>query len=153
MLRTGRERIGVAFGRLSTSAKMIVILSTALMPLGIIALIASLQANRSADAERRSQLRVASVEAARKLSTEVGSDVGVLREAARLAGTGARDDACRRVQSLLDVRRGRGISYVVFGAEPNDLCSNVPRPPERPQATGVAGDPTATTTPTSRGER
>jgi len=58
----------------STGLKMFFILTLALLPLGIIALAASLQAIRTADLEKEALLRVAVAQSARKLTADIHSD-------------------------------------------------------------------------------
>ena len=111
------------FARLSTTAKLIVFLTFALMPLGLIALLASLQSNRTADDERRSELRVAATEASRKLATELTADVFTLRQAVRalevspgLRGGCAQADATLRA-------RGRGVvPFALFDPSSTPVC-------------------------------
>ena len=58
---TDRRRSGpwAAATRLPTGAKLFLILSAALLPLAVIALVATLQTNRNANAEARARLDVA----------------------------------------------------------------------------------------------
>src|SRR3546814_11832569 len=81
--RDGRERFAVAsrLAGLPTGAKLFLILSAALLPLAIIAVVATLQANRTADEEVRAQLRVAAAESARALGIELIGDMTALRVA------------------------------------------------------------------------
>ncbi|SCW87994.1 Two-component sensor histidine kinase, contains HisKA and HATPase domains [Sphingobium faniae] len=58
----------------STGVKMFLILTLALLPLGILALVASLQAIRTADLEKEALLRVAVTQSARKLTDGLASD-------------------------------------------------------------------------------
>ena len=58
----------------STGVKMFLILTLALLPLGLVALVASLQAIRTADLEKEALLRVAVTQSARKLSADLQSD-------------------------------------------------------------------------------
>jgi len=139
------ERWTFAFKRLSTSAKLIVILSLALMPLGVIALLASLSTTRNADAERRSDLRVAVAEASRKLSAELATDIAVMRASARMASsayvivdpdatTTAITGVCARLTEVFGARPTGPISFALFGAGPVPVCANsdakFTRPPE-----------------------
>ena len=115
----------MAFARRSTSEKMIAILSLALMPLGIIALLASLQSTRTADAQRRSELRIAATEATRKLSTELASDIFALKQAGRDMDTNLANPApCVRVQALLDARGSAGVPFALFGPDAAPICAS-----------------------------
>jgi two-component system, sensor histidine kinase PdtaS len=106
------------FSRLSTSARLIVILSLALMPLGFVALLASLQSARTADAQRRAELRIATSEATRKLATVVmKAAVGTLDAAPDST------EPCLRVQALLAARSAKGVPFALFSAGPLPVCS------------------------------
>ena len=54
-----------ALSRLPTGAKLFLILSAALLPLALIAIVATLQTSRVADTQARARLRVAATESAR----------------------------------------------------------------------------------------
>ena len=58
----------------STGVKMFLILTLALLPLGLIALVASLQAIETADLEKEALLRVAVSQSARKLTADLNAD-------------------------------------------------------------------------------
>jgi two-component system, sensor histidine kinase PdtaS len=90
------------FARLSTGSRLLLLLSFALLPIGILAVIASLQSTRSADIERRAMLRVSATESARRLGSELALDMTTLRSAANLLERGA-DEAtvCARTASVL----------------------------------------------------
>src|SRR3546814_11845338 len=81
--RDGRERFAVAsrLAGLPTGAKLFLILSAALLPLAIIAVVATLQTNRTADEEVRAQLRVAAAERARAPRIAPIGDMTALRGA------------------------------------------------------------------------
>ena len=103
---------------------MFVILTLALLPLGIVALLASLQASRTADVQRRADLRVAIGESTRKLGSELVSDRLVLTQA--LQGldadpTGAL--SCQRSDALLHGRGARNVAFSIFGPGAGALCA------------------------------
>ncbi|MFD1612531.1 sensor histidine kinase [Sphingomonas tabacisoli] len=90
------------FSRLSAGSRLIFLLSFALLPLGLLAIIASLQISRSADLERRAAVRIAASESARRLASELSVDVTALRSAVNLLERGADEAAtCARTQSVL----------------------------------------------------
>ncbi|MGO4862236.1 hypothetical protein ACTP2L_01325, partial [Campylobacter jejuni] len=64
-----------------TGAKLMLILSAALLPLALIALFATLQTSRIADIDLRARLRVAAIEASRGIAIELGGDMTALRVA------------------------------------------------------------------------
>jgi two-component system, sensor histidine kinase PdtaS len=113
------------FARLSTSQKLILVLTLALMPLGAIALFASLQSARTADAQRRADVQVATTEAARKLGAELGSDILALDTAVRAleASPDAREP-CARLNALLAGNPMRHVPVALFGASSSPVCAS-----------------------------
>src|SRR5690349_5307551 len=90
------------FSRLSAGSRLIILLSLALLPLGLLALLASLQISRSADLERRATVRIAATESARRLASELAIDATALRSAANLLERGGDEAAtCGRTLSVL----------------------------------------------------
>jgi two-component system, sensor histidine kinase PdtaS len=89
------------FGRLSTGIKMLSIITLALLPLGLIALFASLAATRTADLQRSADLRVALTESSRKLSAELAADVSAMRRAADSVAEGTPpEEVCARLSAI-----------------------------------------------------
>jgi hypothetical protein len=112
------------FADLSTGLKMLAIISVALIPLGLIALLASLQSNRTADLQRRADLRVAVTEVSRKLGGELGSDISALQVAAdTVAAGGLTYEACASLQTILLARAARPSAFAVIGANNTNLCA------------------------------
>src|ERR1043165_2836824 len=86
----------------STGVKMFLILTLALLPLGLIALIASLQAIRTADLEKEALLRVAVTQSARKLTADLASDRTALMLTANALSDKVSDDGlCTRLTAFL----------------------------------------------------
>jgi len=110
-------------GRMTTGAKLLLILSIALLPLALIAVIATLQTGRLADAEVRSRLRVAADESARAITIELVGDMTALRAA---AGALARDPAdapsCARVQGVFAQQAQSGTRFAITDAAGRLLC-------------------------------
>ena len=73
----------------STGVKMFLILTLALLPLGLIALVASLQAIRTSDLEKEALLRVSVTQSARKLTEDLASDRTALLLTANALSTGS----------------------------------------------------------------
>ena len=69
------------FSRLSTGFKLFLILSLALLPLGLIAFFATLQSSRTADLDRQAQVRIALTESTRKIAATVAGDVALVSAA------------------------------------------------------------------------
>ena len=119
--------------RLSTSVKMLAILTLALMPLGIVALLASLSANRTQDEGRRADLRVALNEATRKLGNELKSDIVLLTEAAHAVERASwTTDPCPRLLTIVGERGGRRVSVALFGVAGGTVCATPGSTIERP---------------------
>ena len=115
--RTGAARLpGVPFAGLlrSTGGKMFLILTLALLPLGLIALIASLQAIRTADLEKDALLRVAVTQSARKLTADLLSDRTALELTVNtLANDGGDQSICQRLELFLTSHdRDGGLFYI-----------------------------------------
>lgn len=98
--------------RIATGVKMFLILVVALLPLGLIAMIATLQSTRTIDIERRALLRVAATESARALSIELVGDMAALRTAANAIAADPGDSAvCGQVAAILAIQNTRRIRF------------------------------------------
>lgn len=125
MRPAGRARSAVVFARLSTSQKLIILLTLALMPLGAIALFASLQSARTADARRAADVQVAATEAARKLGAELSSDIIALSTAVRsIEAQSDGREACARLNLLLAGNPLRHVPVALFGTGSSPLCAS-----------------------------
>lgn len=113
------------FSRLSAGYRLIILLSVALLPLGLLAVIASLQMTRSADLERRATVRVATAESARRLGSEIAVDATTLRSAANLLERGA-DEAtiCARTLSVLGTSYGEAAQFALMTRGGRKVCSS-----------------------------
>ena len=124
MPREAESAPGRFLARLSTSNKLLAILTVALLPLGLIALLASLQTVRTADAQRRADVGVAANEASRKLGTELTSDIVVLAQAVNSTLANPTDaDVCVRPAAVFAARPGRLLRFAVYAAQPEPLCA------------------------------
>ncbi len=122
------------FARLPTGIKMLAIISLALVPLGLIALFASLQATSTADLQRRADLRVAVTESIRKLDTEIASDMTAMAAAVRMLEGGTPvDQVCGRLAAVLAARSSNRTPFALFGTGTAPVCAvrgfRPPRPP------------------------
>ena len=98
---------GVA--RMTTGAKLFLILSAALLPLALIAMVATLKTTRVADADTRARLRVSAAESARAIANELGGDMTALRvAAAALASDNADAPSCARVGGIFAQQSANG---------------------------------------------
>lgn len=120
-------------------------MTAALLPLGLIALFASLQSSRSADNARSADLRVAVTEATRKLGSELGADIAVARVAVESAGTseGARV-ACFRIDMTFAARVSTRPRYALYGPDRAVACATPGFAPPPPTARLVDAQPRLT---------
>lgn len=118
----------------STGIKMFLILTLALLPLGLIALVASLQAIRSADFEKESLLRVAVTQSARKLTADLASDRTALMLTANAFASDAKDDRiCSRLAFFLSSHSREGGRFYIYDRQGKRLCGS-----EQPEPQGVS---------------
>lgn len=128
--------------RVPTGAKVFLILSAALLPLAIIAIIATLQTSRVADAEARARLRVAAAESARAIAIELIGDMNALRSAVNALGTDAGDSpSCARVEGVFAHQAQAGAKFVITDARGRTVCGAAfqPSPPPLDPDAPVAG--------------
>jgi len=128
------------FSGLSAGYRLIILLSLALLPLGLLAILASLQISRSADLERRSTVRIASLESARRLGAELAVDGNALRSAANLLERGG-DEAtiCARTQSVLATSFGEPTRFAILSRGGRLVCGSESAVARRPMG-NVRGD-------------
>lgn len=109
--------------RLPTGAKLFLILSAALLPLAIIAIIATLQTSRVADAEARARLRLASDESARAIAIELVGDMTALRSAVNaLAADPADAPSCARVEGVFAQQAQADVRFVITNRAGRPVC-------------------------------
>lgn len=106
--------------RMPTGAKVFLILSGALLPLALIAFLASLQTTRIADQEVRARLRIAAGEAARSLRGELAWELRELRGA--LPASPGQPPNCGRLAGLFEPQASQGIRYAVLDPYRRLLC-------------------------------
>jgi two-component sensor histidine kinase len=110
----------------STGVKMFLVLTLALLPLGIIALVASLQAIRTADVEKAALLRVTASQSARKLNAELASDQTALRLATNTLSAGQADpNLCRRAEAFVRARSDGETYMVIYDRTGRRRCASV----------------------------
>ncbi|MDI1297000.1 MAG: sensor histidine kinase [bacterium] len=102
---------------------MFLILTLALLPLGLIALVASLQAIRTADLEKEALLRVAVTQSARKLTADIASDRTALGLTADALAAGKADvGMCDRLSFFLSSHNRGGHLYYIYDRTGRRLC-------------------------------
>lgn len=117
----------------STGVKMFLILTLALLPLGLIALVASLQAIRTADLEKEALLRVAVTQSARKLTADLQSDRTALELTVNAIANGAADNGmCRRLAFFLTSHDAEGGQFYIY-----DRAGRTPCHSTRPEPAGI----------------
>ena len=108
---------------LSTGLKMFLILTLALLPLGLLALFASLQSIRSADIEKQALLQVAAGQSARKLAGELASDRAALTLSVNtLARERGDAELCARLKSFLQARNASDTQLVIYDRDGRQYC-------------------------------
>lgn len=114
----------------STGVKMFLILTLALLPLGLLALIASLQAIRTTDLEKEALLRVSVTQSARKLTTDLASDRTALMLVANTFAVGEADShMCRRLSIFMASHDREGDRHFIYDRKGRLLCgSAAPEP-------------------------
>lgn len=112
------------FGRLPTGIKIFSLITLALLPLGMIALVASLAAARTVDLQRSANLRVALTESTRKLSAELAADVTAMRRAANnVAAERPNEELCDRLSAVLGAQVQRVSQFALFGIANAPICA------------------------------
>lgn len=108
---------------LPTGAKLFLILSIALLPLALIAMVATLQTTRLADAEARSRLRVAADESAHAIGIELIGDMTALRVAVNALGADPADaPSCARAQGVFAQQSTSGARFLIVDRAGRLLC-------------------------------
>lgn len=109
--------------RWPTGAKILIIISIALLPLAIIATFATLRITQIADAEARASLRVASAESSRAIAIELIGDMTALRVAVDALESDPLDTpSCARVQGVFAQQAFNGARFAVFDRGGRLLC-------------------------------
>ena len=143
-----RSSLRAWFGGLSTGIKVLAILNLALLPLGIVALVASLEASQSADSERHANLRVALTESTRKLNVQLAADIAAMRVAANaIALGGFPEETCGRLQAILAARSGTATPFALFGVASQPICTTPRFSASRPSTVALELGPRATVRP------
>ena len=117
-------------GRLPTGAKLFLILSGALLPLALIAVVATLQITRVTDTEARSRLRIAANESARAIAIELVGDMNALRVAVNALGADPADaPSCARAQGVFAQQASAGARFEIADRQGRLLCGeHMPKP-------------------------
>src|SRR6478672_4778394 len=110
---------------LSAGYRLIILLTLALLPLGMLAVLASLQMSRSADLERRAAVRIGSAESARRLASELSVDTSPLRTAAnRLEHGEDNSTVCTRATNVLSTSINEPIRFALLTRTGRLVCGS-----------------------------
>jgi len=125
--------------RLSTGFKLFLILSLALLPLGLIAFFATLQSSRTADLERQAQMRIALSESTRKIAATMAGDTASLRVAMRSMIERPTDAAiCPRITEIIAAQGGGSPTpFAMFGPAATPVCVSGNPKVARPGTVGL----------------
>ncbi|WP_298687187.1 sensor histidine kinase [uncultured Sphingomonas sp.] len=107
-----------AFARLSTSLKILIVLSLALLPLGIIASLASIETAKANRTNREAAARLLANDSAERFNLYIDHVAGLLHAAQRNGPAG-----CRRAITALDAP---GAAVAIFNAGGKLICSSRP---------------------------
>lgn len=118
----------LSFARLSTGMKMLLILTVALLPLGLIAIFASIESAQTAGLRRGEDARTMASQAARQLSQAIGRTSLDLRAAtARLdyapMPATARAAECRTALATLRAARADAYEFAIFTSTGRKVCA------------------------------
>ncbi|WP_454884989.1 sensor histidine kinase [Sphingomonas oryzagri] len=114
------------FARLSTSLKILIVLSLALLPLGMIASLASLETASANRTNREAAARLLATDSAERFNLMIDRTAGILHGAQREAATG-----CRHAADTI----GHGAAVALFDAFGKQICASEKLPailPNRP---------------------
>ncbi|MES2055047.1 MAG: sensor histidine kinase [Pseudomonadota bacterium] len=137
------SRSSLFLSQIPTGAKIFLILSTALLPLAIIAFFATLKTTQNADADARTRLSVAMSESARKLAIELVGDMTALRVALNALDSDPGDAPnCARVQGVFAQQASAGTRFMITDDAGRVLCGTT-LPPEMALAPAASDAPIA----------
>ena len=129
--------------RLPTGIKLFLILSLSLLPLALIAMAATVQTTRLADAEGRARLRVASIETARAVAIELVGDMTALDSAASALGEDPADaPSCARAGGVFTQRSATGARFSIARRDGTVVCGAAlpfAARPRGPTEAGISG--------------
>lgn len=116
--------IGNRFARLSTGFKMLLILSMALLPLGLIALLASLESANSNRFAREAAIRVMAADSTRRLDSAtaaIARDMSAM--AVQIGDAAPPPAACRRSLDTLAASQPAGVRFGLFDLAGRRICA------------------------------
>lgn len=118
----GGDRLGL--WRSGTGFKMFAVLMLALLPLGVVAVIGTVQTIRTVEMERVAGLNLSATEGASRLLGEINGDRSTVRLVANyLEDHPGRTDICRRAGLQLR-NHDRAFDFAMFDAEGRPICAS-----------------------------
>ncbi|WP_156679896.1 sensor histidine kinase [Sphingomonas profundi] len=115
--------IATVFGRLSTGIKMLLILSAALLPLGMIAVFASIESAKTNRLTREAEVRLIAADGARRIGDAVSAAASGLRMGFAAGLPSATVDACRRTLGMIAAGKPYAISLGLFDPRGRLICA------------------------------
>jgi two-component sensor histidine kinase len=109
-------------GRLSTGVKMLLILSVALLPLGLIALFASMESAKTNRLYRESEARRIVSDGARKLDVEIA--INAFRLSTMLKARPADARSCLKAMAVVPPSQRQQDRFALFAARGERLCAD-----------------------------
>lgn len=120
---SGHRLKWTAIGSWPTGAKLFLALSLALLPLAIIATLATWQTTRIVNVELRDRLRIAAAESSRALAVELVGDMTALRAATTALDRDPGDaPICARLQGVFAAQAPAGARFEITGRRGRLLC-------------------------------
>jgi len=117
--------MGMRLGALSTGVKMLLILAAGLLPLGIVAVLASLYNARENSNRDDVEMRAVLNATAQRFDTAVGRIGVVIRSAAPALGVApAGTDLCRRTIERVRPLQIAEVRYAIFSPDGRTLCTS-----------------------------
>lgn len=115
--------IGARAAQLSTSIKMLIILSVALLPLGLIAIYASLESAKTNRLTRDVAVRMMAADSTRRLDAAISTITRDMAAVAAQIGDLRSASACRRSLNTLAATQPAGIRFALFDADGDKICA------------------------------
>ncbi|MEA3015819.1 MAG: two-component system, sensor histidine kinase PdtaS [Sphingomonadales bacterium] len=120
-----KGRIAARLGGLSTGLKMLLILAAGLLPLGIVAVLASVYSARDNWSRDEVEMRAVLNATAQRLDVAVVRSAVVIRAASpALAHAPAGSDLCARTIERVEPLQVAPVRYAIYGRDGRPLCSS-----------------------------
>lgn len=121
--RGSADRLAAGLGRLSTGLKLLILLGLGLLPLGLVAVLASIDSARENRTKSEVEARAGLVIAVQQLDTALLRSTISLRVAADAIGAAPSADACRRTLARLAETQRAPVRYALFADDGRLVCA------------------------------